>query len=81
VSGAAVTLGVPGLDTAVTTDQTGWFQMTLGCGVQRFPDGGPCVGFNTTDLSITHPNYVTGSFPAGRGVCGVHRVDYELDPR
>ena len=68
VSSAAVSVG----GVAGTTDQAGWFALKLGC------PGASCIGFNTTFLSITHPNYVSGSFVAGRGVCGVRRVDYEL---
>ena len=60
---------------AVGTDQNGWFRLPLGC------SGAECVGFNTTLLSITHPSYVDGSFTAGRGVCFVRRVDYELQHR
>jgi hypothetical protein len=71
VSGAAVSAG----GVTVATDQTGWFQMSLGC------PGSPCVGMNTTFLTITHPNYTNASFPAGRGICLVSRVDYELDRR
>lgn len=71
VSGATVSAA----GVTVVTDQTGWFRLTLGC------PGVPCVGFNTAFLSITHPNYIGGSFPAGRGVCFVQRVDYELVPR
>jgi hypothetical protein len=59
----------------VATDGTGWFRENLGC------PGTQCVGFNTTLLSITHPNYVTGSFVIGLGVCRVERVDYELASR
>lgn len=71
VAGATVTAG--GVTT--TTDQSGWFRVSLGC------PGLACVGSNTTFLTITHPNYVDGSFPAGRGICFVARVDYELDRR
>jgi hypothetical protein len=60
---------------SVATDYAGWFRLSLGC------PGMPCVGFNTTFLSVTHPNYRNGSFVAGRGVCFVQRVDYELEPR
>jgi hypothetical protein len=71
VSGAAVSAG----GVTAATDQTGWFRLSLGC-----PETA-CVGFNTTFLVITHPNYVNGSFVAGRGICFVQRVDYELDRR
>ena len=60
---------------SVSTDYAGWFRENLGC------PGTQCLGFNTTFLSITHPNYVTGSFGIGLGVCLVKRVDYELAPR
>jgi hypothetical protein len=71
VSGASVSLS----GVTVMTDRTGWFQLTLGCA------GAACVGFGTTILSITHRDYVSGSFVAGRGVCFVQRVDYDLTPR
>lgn len=73
VPGAAVSANPGGVTTA--TDQTGWFRLTLGC------PGTVCVGSNTTFLTVTHANYVNGSFPAGRGICQVQRVDYELDRR
>jgi len=41
----------------------------------------PCIGFNTTFVTVTHPDYRNGSFVAGRGVCFVERVDYALEPR
>jgi hypothetical protein len=68
VSGATVSIG----GGTATTDQNGWFRLDLGC------PGEPCIGFNTTFLSISHSNYASGSFVAGRGVCFVQRVDYEL---
>jgi hypothetical protein len=68
VSGA--TVSVRGATTA--TDDAGWFVLSFGC------PGVPCIGYNTTQVSVTHPSYVSGSFPDGRGVCFVHRVDYEL---
>ena len=61
--------------TAVATDYNGWFRLSLGC------SGDACVGFNTTFLYVTHPNYLDGSFVAGRGVCFVERVDYQLQHR
>ena len=68
VSGATVSVG----GGTATTDRNGWFRLDLGC------PGEPCIGFNTTFLSISHPNYASGSFVAGRGVWFVQRVDYEL---
>lgn len=70
VARATVSVGGSG----AVTDQNGWFQVSLGC-------PGSCVGFNTTFLTITHPDYVSGSFVAGRGVCFVERKDYELTRR
>lgn len=81
VSGASLAVIGPGLRATATSDQTGWFQILPGCGIRREEDGAACIGFNTTDLSITHPNYASGSFPVGRGFCGVSRADYELVPR
>ena len=74
VAGAVVSAGAATAATA-TTDHTGWFRLSLGC------PGSACVGFNTTFLTVTHPNYANASFVAGRGICFVSRVDYELDPR
>jgi hypothetical protein len=56
-----------------TTDGGGWFKLNFGCT--------PCLPGGTTFLSVTHPKYVDGSFVIGRGVCGLARVDYELEPR
>jgi hypothetical protein len=71
VAGAAVSVaGMHG-----TTDQSGWFYLSLGC------PGTLCNGFNTTFLSVTRAGYLDGSFVVGRGVCRVERVDYELEPR
>jgi hypothetical protein len=69
----SATVSVGGM--SVVTDRAGWFRLSLGC------PGVPCIGFNTTFLTITHPDYRSGSFIAGRGVCFVERVDYELEPR
>jgi hypothetical protein len=68
VSGATVSVG----GRTATTDQNGWFRLDLGCAAES------CIGFNTTILSSSHPNYESGSFVAGRGVCFVQRVDYDL---
>jgi hypothetical protein len=68
VSGATVSVG----GGTASTDQNGWFRLDLGC------RGEPCIGFNTAFLSISHPSYESGSFVAGRGVCGIRRLDHEL---
>jgi hypothetical protein len=67
IAGATVSVG----GRNGTTDKAGWYDVSLGCTA-------PCIGFNTTFLYISHPNYVDGRFVAGRGVCGVQRYDYEL---
>jgi hypothetical protein len=67
---ANATASVSGV--SARTDNTGWFILNLGC------PGTMCIGFNTTEISVTHPDYQNRSFPAGRGICGVERVDYDL---
>ena len=69
--GATVSVG----GVSVVTDRAGWFRLSLGC------PNMPCIGFNTTFVTVTHPDYRNGSFVAGRGVCFVERVDYALEPR
>jgi hypothetical protein len=58
---------------STTTDNGGWFTLSLGC-----PEV-PCIGFNTTSLSVEHPRFETRMVPIGRGFCFVHRLDIELD--
>ena len=55
--------------TSVVTDANGWYRIDLGC-----PPNG-LVGFNTTFVSVSHPDYPSRSFVAGRGVFGVSRMD------
>jgi hypothetical protein len=78
---SSASVSVAGL--TVATDYSGWFRLNLGCPPANVLKIGTmlCVGFNTTFLSVTHPSYQDGSFVAGRGVCLVERVDYELAPR
>jgi hypothetical protein len=71
VSGATVTLS----GTTVKTDANGWYRIDLGC-----PSNG-LVGFNTTFVSVSHPDYPSRSFVAGRGVFGVSRMDLSLQKR
>jgi len=72
VPSAVLSFNGPGLSQSAATDYSGWFRLSLGC------PGTACVGFNTTFVSVTHAGYRDGSFIAGRGVCFVRRVDYEL---
>lgn len=56
-----------------TTDRNGWYQVDKGC-------SGP-VGFNTTWLIATHPDYNQAQFASGRGFSGLFREDVKLTRR
>jgi hypothetical protein len=71
ISGATVLLS----GTSVVTGPSGWYRIDLGC-----PSNG-LVGFNTTFVSVSHPDYPSRSFVAGRGVFGVSRMDVSLQRR
>ena len=71
IAGANVTLS----GTTVVTGASGWYRIDLGC-----PSNG-LVGFNTTFVSVSHPDYPSRSFVAGRGVFGVSRMDLSLQKR
>jgi len=71
ITGATVTLS----GTSVVTGAGGWYRIDLGC-----PSNG-LVGFNTTFVSVSHPDYPSRSFVAGRGVFGVSRMDLSLQKR
>ena len=58
-----------------TTDADGWYRIDLGC-----PANG-LVGFNTTFISFSHPDYPNTCQVAGRGVFGVARLDLFLGRR
>jgi hypothetical protein len=71
VSGATVSLG----GQKVMSGPDGWYRVDLGC-----PSDG-LIGFNTTFISASHPDYMDQSQVVGRGVSGVSRVDLELQKR
>jgi hypothetical protein len=71
ITGATVMLS----GTSVLTDANGWYRIDLGC-----PSNG-LIGFNTTFVSVSHPDYPSRSFVAGRGVSGVSRMDLSLQKR
>jgi len=71
ITGATVTLS----GRSVVTGADGWYRIDLGC-----PSNG-LVGFNTTFVSVSHPDYPSRSFVAGRGVFGVSRMDLSLQKR
>lgn len=56
-----------------TTDRDGWYQYDFGCS--------GAVGFNTTWLIATRPDYTPANFSGGRGFAGVVRDDVLLTHR
>ena len=71
LTGATLTLQ----GTTALSGPNGWYRIDLGC-----PSSG-VVGFNTTFVSVSHPDYPSRSFVAGRGVVGVSRMDLSLQKR
>jgi len=69
VSGGTVSVG--GGTTVSGPD--GWYRVDLGC-----PATGK-IGFNTTFLYVTHPDYAPRQWVVGRGVQGVERLDLALE--
>ena len=57
-----------------TTDRDGWYQFDFGCSTAM-------VGFNTTWVIATHPDYNSQNFSGGRGWFGVFRDDVLLTRR
>jgi len=57
-----------------TTDTNGWYQFDFGCSTGM-------VGFNTTWVTATHPDYNPKDFSGGRGWVGVFRDDVLLTRR
>lgn len=70
VAGATVRLA--GITT--TSGPDGWYRIDLGC------PSSATIGFNTTFLYVTHPNYTSGSMIVGRGIQQVIRLDVDLEP-
>jgi hypothetical protein len=75
IAGVTVSVRGPGLEHSTVSGTDGWYRIDLGC-----PSGG-VIGFNTTEILASHPNYGNASKPTGRGVAGVTRVDFELGRR
>jgi hypothetical protein len=71
VAGARITLA----GKTVNSEADGWYRLDLGC-----PANG-LIGFNTTFMYISHPDYIDKCEVAGRGVGGVARVDVSLSRR
>ena len=74
VGGATVRFVGPGLNDSTVSGSDGWYRIDLGC-----PANGH-VGINTTELAVSHTNYVNQSQPVGRGVGGATRLDFDLEP-
>jgi hypothetical protein len=75
IVGATVRFNGPGLSDSAVSGSDGWYRIDLGC-----PANG-LVGFNTTFIVVSHPNYMDQSQGVGRGVFGVRRLDLELQRR
>jgi len=70
VAGATVSL----FNTKTTTDADGWYRIDLGCPSDSW------VGFNTTFMYVSHPDYADSSRVVGRGVFGTERIDVDVYP-
>ena len=71
IGGATVSMGA---ETTIS-EPDGWYRIDLGC-----PATGT-IGFNTTFMTVTHPNYAKREQVVGRGISGVSRIDLDLDRR
>jgi hypothetical protein len=71
IAGATVKLSGASVGTAID----GWYRIDFGCPANSL------VGFNTTFMNITHPDYLDGSEIVGRGVYSVERIDVWLQRR
>jgi hypothetical protein len=68
IAGAAVSL----LGRKTVTGSDGWYRIDFDCP----PDA--WVGFNTTFIYVSHPDYADASQVVGRGVSQVYRLDVEM---
>jgi hypothetical protein len=69
IIGATVTLG----GKSTTSGIDGWYRIDLGCPETGF------IGFNTTFIYVTHPNYTRNQVVVGRGLHAVYRLDMGLE--
>ena len=58
-----------------TTSGDGWYRIDGGC------SSSGTIGFNTTFLTASHPSYISQPQVLGRGIQGVRRLDFLLEPR
>lgn len=68
VSGAMLSLG--GKITGSGPD--GWYRVDFGCPSEAW------IGFNTTFINASHPDYADTSQIVGRGIAGVLRLDLQM---
>jgi hypothetical protein len=71
VGGATVSLGG---QTAIS-EPDGWYRIDLGCPSTE------TIGFNTTFMRVSHPNYAMREQVVGRGIQRVSRLDVDLERR
>lgn len=62
-------------NTLATTGTDGWYRVDWGCPASGW------VGFNTTFLRASHPNYFSRDELLGRGIGGAQRLDFILSPK
>jgi hypothetical protein len=55
-----------------TSGLDGWYRLDFGCSSTGI------VGFNTTWMTLTHPNYRATQVVLGRGILGVRRLDIDM---
>jgi hypothetical protein len=68
VAGASVAIGGPGVNGGTVSGLDGWYRIDW-------------VGFNTTVLRVSHPDYIDPFRIVSRGVGGVTRLDVDLERR
>jgi hypothetical protein len=62
-------------NTLATTRINGWYRIDWGCPASGW------VGFNTTFLRASHPNYHSHDALLGRGISGSQRLDFILSAK
>ena len=72
---AGASLGSSPVGWSATTSGDGWYRIDGGC-----PSSGT-IGFNTTFLTASHPSHISQQQVLGRGIQGVQRLDFLLEPR
>lgn len=73
VVGATVRFVGPGLSDSTVSGSDGWYRIDLGCPANGF------VGFTTTMIAASHPQYLDASQSVGRGVGGAQSAKRQRD--